>query len=552
MRGVQSADGIVVIGIDEDTFSELHTTWPLNRRRHAEMIDHLHRARVRQIVYDMQFTEPSPDLRADLALFKAAGRAGHVIFATGESDGDGRTRVLSGPKNLAEIGAIAAASNFPTDENGVVRHYERAVAGLPTIANATAAAVAFRHRPRSSDRETAWIDFRGPPGTFESYSFSDVLQGRVPDAALRGRIVIVGGTAPVLQDLHPTAASSEQLMPGPELQANAILTAMLGDPLRSAPDWLVWVVVAVLAFACPAVAVFGGPLRAVVASVVLGAVYVATAQAAFNHGMVVAVAAPLATLVAGMSTGLVARAKGEATGRRRAGRRHREVEAAGRERTADLAAAQLEMAMRLARAAELRDDDTGDHLERMSRLCERVGRELGMTAHDAELLRHASVLHDVGKIGLPDHILLKPGPLDEDELEQMRGHAAEGARLLDGSQSELLRVAEAIARTHHERWDGGGYPAGLVGAEIPLPGRIAAVCDVFDALTSPRPYKRAWTVDEACDEIARQRGKHFDPEVANALLRVVRSFPPPGPSVDAGAQRDVVVGPQQDDAAVAV
>src|SRR3954452_23636341 len=128
VRGVQPADGIVVIGIDEDTFSELHTTWPLNRRRHAEMIDHLHRARVRQIVYDTQFPEPSPDLRADLALFKAAGRAGHVIFATGESDAKGRPRVLGGPKTLAETAARAGASNFPTDENGVVRRYERAVA----------------------------------------------------------------------------------------------------------------------------------------------------------------------------------------------------------------------------------------------------------------------------------------------------------------------------------------------------------------------------------------------------------------------------------------
>src|SRR3712207_3629925 len=104
VRGVQPADGIVVIGIDEDTFSEMHATWPLNRRRHAEMIDHLRKAQVRQIIYDMQFTEPSPDLRADLALFKAAGRAGGVIFATGESDADGRTRVLGGPENLAEIG----------------------------------------------------------------------------------------------------------------------------------------------------------------------------------------------------------------------------------------------------------------------------------------------------------------------------------------------------------------------------------------------------------------------------------------------------------------
>jgi HD-GYP domain-containing protein (c-di-GMP phosphodiesterase class II) len=196
----------------------------------------------------------------------------------------------------------------------------------------------------------------------------------------------------------------------------------------------------------------------------------------------------------------------------------------------------------------------------MSRLCEQVALELGRPMTEAELLRHASVLHDVGKIGLPDGILRKPGRLTDEELEIMRRHAADGAAILEGSTSEVLRLAEVVARTHHERYDGTGYPAGLSGEDIPLPGRIAAVCDVFDALTSARPYKPAWSIADACAEIVRQRGAHFDPAVADALLRVVRhrSDQPPfvasvaPPSVNAPADRDVGVRAQQDHPSVGV
>jgi HD-GYP domain-containing protein (c-di-GMP phosphodiesterase class II) len=157
----------------------------------------------------------------------------------------------------------------------------------------------------------------------------------------------------------------------------------------------------------------------------------------------------------------------------------------------------------------------------MSGLCREVALELGLSAAEADLIRHASVLHDIGKIGVPDGILLKPGRLTDDEMAIMRRHVLDGARLLTGSDSKLLRAAEVIVRTHHERWDGTGYPSGLAGEEIPLQGRIAAACDVYDALVNERPYKHAWTVEEACAEISRGRGKHFDPQVADALLTII-------------------------------
>jgi putative two-component system response regulator len=139
----------------------------------------------------------------------------------------------------------------------------------------------------------------------------------------------------------------------------------------------------------------------------------------------------------------------------------------------------------------------------------------------------------VGKIGVPDDILRKPGSLTVEEMATMRRHVAEGSLLLEGSPSPVLQVAEIIVDTHHERWDGTGYPNGLKGEDIPLEGRIAAVCDVFDALTHERPYKRAWTVRDACQEIERLRGSHFDPAVADALLAVVGRGLKPGPSAEA-------------------
>lgn len=197
--------------------------------------------------------------------------------------------------------------------------------------------------------------------------------------------------------------------------------------------------------------------------------------------------------------------------------------------------AHLEVVRRLTMAAEYRDDDTGNHINRISHYCVVLGQAMGMDQHTVDLLSHASAMHDVGKIGIPDHILLKPGKLTPEEWEIMKSHTEIGARLLSGSRHELLQMAEVIARTHHEKWDGSGYPRGLAGEAIPLLGRLVAVCDVFDALTSERPYKKAWPVEDAVAEIQRSSGKHFDPAVVqvfmqnlNRLLEIKRTFATPG------------------------
>lgn len=183
---------------------------------------------------------------------------------------------------------------------------------------------------------------------------------------------------------------------------------------------------------------------------------------------------------------------------------------------------QMEVLIRLAQAAELRDDDTGQHTQRVGELAARLGRTLGLDESRVELLRRAAPLHDVGKIGISDTILLKPGRLTSEEFAVMKTHTAIGAQLLAGGRSPFVCAAEIIARSHHERFDGNGYPCGTRGQNIPLEGRIVSVVDVFDALTHERPYKRAWPVEEALAEIESQCGKQFDPVVVDAFLALMK------------------------------
>ncbi len=188
-----------------------------------------------------------------------------------------------------------------------------------------------------------------------------------------------------------------------------------------------------------------------------------------------------------------------------------EAAAAIASRESALRQARHDAVHRLVVAAEYRDQRTLTHIERMSSYAALLSRRLGLPDREVELLREASAMHDVGKIGIPEHILLKPGRLDDEEWEVMRQHAEIGAVILRDTMSDLLTAGEQIARSHHERWDGSGYPSGLSGDEIPLWGRICAIADVFDALTSERPYKRAYDAREAFATMAEGRGTHFDP-----------------------------------------
>jgi putative two-component system response regulator len=190
-------------------------------------------------------------------------------------------------------------------------------------------------------------------------------------------------------------------------------------------------------------------------------------------------------------------------------------------RTDELRRTRLQVVQRLGRAAEYRDNETGNHILRMSHISALLAKSIGWNEADCELMLHASPMHDIGKIGIPDHILLKPGSFEPEEWEIMKNHAIIGANILEGDDSDLMKCAAEIALTHHEKWDGSGYPQGLAGEAIPLSGRIAALADVFDALTSVRPYKKAWTVDAAVELIKKNRGTHFDPDLVDMFLKLL-------------------------------
>lgn len=197
------------------------------------------------------------------------------------------------------------------------------------------------------------------------------------------------------------------------------------------------------------------------------------------------------------------------------------------ERTRELEEAQMEILQRLAAAAEFRDDDTGQHTQRVGRLAGLLAGTLGLPEDRVDIIRRAAPLHDVGKIGVPDAILLKPGRLTRNERRVMQSHTTIGATMLAGGRSPLVRTAELIACCHHERWDGRGYPNGLCGEQIAIEARIVAVVDFLDALTHDRPYRKAWSLERTLDAIAAERGRHFDPAAVDALLAMVRSTPAP-------------------------
>jgi putative two-component system response regulator len=192
------------------------------------------------------------------------------------------------------------------------------------------------------------------------------------------------------------------------------------------------------------------------------------------------------------------------------------------ERNRQLEISHVEMLTRLARAAEYRDDENDEHIWRVAKTAALLGQELKLPQEQCDLLMRAARLHDVGKIAMPDGILFKPTPLSKAEFEVIKTHTTIGAQILSGGHSPLMKMAETIALTHHERWDGTGYPQGLKGEAIPVEGRILALADTFDVLTHDRSYRRAMSVEDAANEIKKERGKQFDPKIVDAFVNLLR------------------------------
>jgi CHASE2 domain-containing sensor protein len=515
---------IVVVAIDDHTFSALNLQWPFPRAVDGRVVDRLNAAGVREIVYDVQFTEKT-DTKDDNALINSIYQAGGAALATTTVTNDhGGTPVFGGNSTLSQIHAQAGWSSFPVTSGGVIERMPYQVDGLRAL-SVIAASRATGHPvdPAKLRGDGALIDYQGPPGTFPTVSFSDVVAGRANPALLRGRIAVIGATAPSLQDVHSTVTG---FMAGPELQANAIWTALHGFPLHSASDALAVLVIVLLSAVAPVWHLWARTLIVGIGCVLVALAYAVIAQLAFNGGLVMPVVAPLLALIVGTGGMILSSEVLEERERRRLAR--------------ILYESQLELIQRLGQAAESRDQHTGEHLHRIGRLTTLLGLAAGMTEHEAEVLRHASLMHDIGKIGIPDSVLLKTGSFEPDERTLMETHTTIGGDILSGSDMALVQMAEEVARTHHERWDGSGYPAGLKGEEIPLAGRICSICDVFDALVTARLYKPAWSVDEAVGELKRLSGKAFDPHLVELFVALVptldadllapSSFEPPEPA----------------------
>jgi adenylate cyclase len=299
VRGTQERpDDIVVVGVDDVTFNQLGVQWPFPRRLHARLIDRLRQAGAKVIAVDIQFTEQT-DPRDDNALIEAVARAGGVVLSTTEVDRSGEANVLGGEELLHEINARAANTLIEPDPGGTIRkmHYE--VGGLVSFPVAIAEAAtgeAIDPYQLESDGQ-AWIDYRGPPDTFRNVPYSRVLRGEVPASVFRGKTVIVGATAPSLQDVHPTSTSGDELMSGPELQANAAWTAEHGFPLTSTGTVIDLLLIFLMAAVPAAVTLRLKPPAALGTAVALGLLYAAVVQLAFNGGAMLPVVYPLLALI---------------------------------------------------------------------------------------------------------------------------------------------------------------------------------------------------------------------------------------------------------------
>jgi len=300
IRGAEPRpEDIVVVGVDDVTFSELQEQWPFPRSLHADVIDRVRRDGASVIAYDVQFTEPT-NPRDDNALIRAIDRAdgtSHVVLATTEFDAGGRTNVLGSNAVVKQVGATVANGNLTPDPGGVVRRAPYELQGVKGFGVAAAEAPGdVEADPSDFDDDGAWIDYHGPPGTVETVSFSRVLKGELPPGTFTDRFVVVGTTAPSLQDVHPTSTSGDDLMSGPEIQANTISTVRSGVPMRSSPGVLDLAVIVLFGLLPPLGTLVLSPIRGIVLALAVGVAYAIAVQLSFNSGLILPFVVPLGTL----------------------------------------------------------------------------------------------------------------------------------------------------------------------------------------------------------------------------------------------------------------
>jgi adenylate cyclase len=382
-----------------------------------------------------------------------------------------------------------------------------------------------RHRLPMDRTGRATLHLIGGPASYASVSALDILGGRYPVSRLRGKTVFIGTSAVGLNDLHNTAVDPR--FPGLKIHS-AMVENILQDDLVRSPDWGVQAIVAIClgvgAVMAGMFALGSGILAFTLGSALMALTVVAASVALqARAGLFVSPGSPLLVVATLFVVLFMVRFAIE---KQRAHAWLRQLENA-RQITIES----------MASVAETRDPETGAHIKRTQNYVRAIARELVASRHYletltpdfVELLYISAPLHDIGKVGVPDHILLKPGRLTPDEMEIMKQHAEFGRKIIFSTSQRIegdnfLRIAAEIAATHHERWDGGGYPLGLSGQAIPLSGRIMAVADIYDALISRRCYKEPYTHEHSTRIMRDLRGKTFDPEVIDAFFRIEREI----------------------------
>jgi len=368
------------------------------------------------------------------------------------------------------------------------------------------------------------LHFRGPAGSFRTVSAKDVLEERIPDGSFFGRVVFVGSSALGLNDIHVTPL--DRSMPGTEVQATILDNILRGD-FFSRPAWALQAEIVATLFLGLGVALLlslTGALWSLPAVLLGGAgVWNFAGWSLATRGYHLSPLYPMLAII--LNFVLLTLGK------------YIREERKSRTKTRELIKTQETVLLSMASLVETRDSETGMHIQRTQLYVRALMKGLKklphyrtvLTSEEMDLLFKSSPLHDIGKVGVPDHILLKPGPLTREEFEEMKKHATYGYNALKNAEALLgghsfLRLAKEIALYHHEKWDGTGYPFGLKGADIPLPGRIMALAAVYDALTSRRVYKPPISHAEAMQIILQGKGSHFDPEIVDVFMQSEQEF----------------------------
>ena len=580
---------VAIVEIDDRSLSEIGQ-WPWPRSVVAQLVDRIHRSGATAVALDILLAErdrfdrgassprePGTDAALEDALSAARAVVGYALtFAPGAGDGSGCvlhpldvTLVQKGERDPADLlfRATGVTCSLPTlsraaglsgfvnagpDRDGVLRRIPALMSlrgeVYPSLALASVRrAERTRHLALSSlgsgrarltmdgravpldERGTMLIRFRGKRGVFPHVSAGDLLAGRVAPDALRNRIVFVGATALGTGDV--VATPFDTAMPGIEVHASAADTLLQGDFIVTPTYTRTYELLGTLFLGLAAaalVAVLGSVLGGTLSAVLLAGLWLAAWIGVASAGIFLSPLFPTLSVGATLAALTLARVRHE--------RLRAESERGRRERAHRFAVHSLTSLV------ETRDGATGRHARRTEHYSRLLATELAprprfrviLTPEYVDLISRLAPLHDIGKVGIRDAVLYKPGPLSPEESGEMRRHPEFGhdailaAERLAGASGEaddaLLRVAKDIVYTHHERWDGKGYPRGLAGEEIPIGGRIMAVVDVYDAVLESRPYRSGGTHDEAVAVIRAGSGTHFDPDVVDAFLRVEGEF----------------------------